>query len=217
MTDRHENLRTALTEIAQRVDSVDLYDRAFARSSQIGRRRAAATVFAAAAAVVLISAGAWQILPRTSSAPQPPASPGLPSPTGLATPTPTSTPAADPTRGLGKATLRFPAWPRVGDLGQCSTGPVALVEGTHADNTKGVQIHLASATLTQLDGAPMYIAVVACTPISTSGARSGGTVRGSRRPGARPRSSLTPPWPTSRQPLAASCSSQPTPGVALAR
>jgi len=40
---------------------------------------------------------------------------------------------------------------------------VALVEGTHADNTKGVQIHLASATLTQLDGAPMYIAVVACS------------------------------------------------------
>jgi len=29
MTDRHENLRTALTEIAQRVDSVDLYDRAW--------------------------------------------------------------------------------------------------------------------------------------------------------------------------------------------
>ncbi len=72
MTQSQDVLRAGLTQFAEGAGSVDLYDRALARSRQIGRRRAALAVAGFAAAVLAVGAGVIQVVPRNSAAPDTP-------------------------------------------------------------------------------------------------------------------------------------------------
>ena len=65
-------LRDELRELADTVAPTDLYERSLARSRRLGRREAAVGTTAAVVALALLGSGLWQ-LPRSGSAPAPPA------------------------------------------------------------------------------------------------------------------------------------------------
>jgi hypothetical protein len=167
MTDR--DLRSGLTDIADDVRPSDLYNRALTRSGQIARRRGAAMIVGAAVAVVIVAGSVWQLTPRNTSQPLPPASPSTvesPPPSTTAEPTtppPTTTPPPAPPLGadtrLGNARLTVPAWPSGLHGEVCPTGPIPFRGGFYRKGTMALRM---GYTVRGEAGGPAYATVLYC-------------------------------------------------------
>jgi hypothetical protein len=168
MTGPSDPLRTGLTAIASRVDSVDLYDRSLARSRQINRRRGTGASLLAAVAVVSAVA-VWQLVPGPNGVPQPPTSP--PATPGVSdsatTPAPSVTSPGAPRIAAGdltNATLEIPAWPT--NLPQCRSGQLTFtnnkVDSRELPDQVGMTITKTVAQDVDNDGAAEAVAFVAC-------------------------------------------------------
>jgi hypothetical protein len=173
MTQSNDLLSEGLTRVAEDVKSIDLYDRALARSNQIGRRVTAWAAARLAMTVATIGASAMQLVARNSAAS---ALPGTSTASPLAvptepTPSPSATPGAFPVVDLENATVTLPPFPEREGIGPCPTENVPIVDGSYALPDGSVTVQVVNSISVELDADPTLetVGVFVCYGPAESG------------------------------------------------